>query len=120
MVKLGTWRTAVPNNTNVWHVTDLASHTDRTNPALEGVKLNSLVGRRRWDQSSTMIEVIQTNLRRMEVARNLLDQAEREVNADLLIISEQPRGPADDDRSLSDLDNTAQLVLTRSAATFAS
>lgn len=67
-----------------------------------------------------MIEVIQMNLRKMGVARNLLDQVAREVNADILIISEQPRGPADDDRSLSDLDNTAQLVMTRSAATFLS
>lgn len=54
------------------------------------------------------------------MARNLPDQAAREIHADILIISEQPRGPPNDDRSLSDFDNTAQIVLTGSASMFAS
>lgn len=62
------------------------------------------------------MRVIQINLRRTGTARSLLDQAARETNADVLIISERPRGPPDGDRSLSDLGSSAQLVLTSSAA----
>lgn len=62
-----------------------------------------------------MIRFLQTNLRRMGSARSLLDQAARETRTDVLIISEKPRGPPDDDRSLSDLDSSSQLVLTGTA-----
>lgn len=63
-----------------------------------------------------MTRVIQTNLRRMGSARNLLDQAARETGADVLVISERPRGAPGDDRSLTDLASSAQLALTSTAA----
>lgn len=59
-----------------------------------------------------MVKFLQANLRSMGMARGLLEQAAREVRADVLIISEKPRGPADDDRSVSALDGPAQLALT--------
>lgn len=61
-----------------------------------------------------MINFLQANLRRMGTARSMLNQAAVEADADVLIISEQPRGPPDDDRSMSALDGSAQLVLTGS------
>lgn len=62
-----------------------------------------------------MMQFLQVNLRKMGTARGLLNQAAREVGADVLIISEKPRGPPDDKKSFSDLDSSAQLVLTNSA-----
>lgn len=45
-----------------------------------------------------MISVIQTNLSRMDTAKNLLTQAAGERTGDVLIISEQSRGPPDNVR----------------------
>lgn len=75
--------------------------------------------RRHTEQFNRMIRFLQANLRKMRLARNLLEQAARESRSDLLIINEQPRGPSDDDYSFSDLDFSAQLVLTRFATVVA-
>lgn len=57
-----------------------------------------------------MIRILQANMRRMCSARSLLNQAARETRADVLIISEQPKGPPDNDKSFFDLHSSAQLV----------
>lgn len=62
-----------------------------------------------------MINVIQTNLKRMGTAMNLLSQAACERETDVLIINEQPRGPPDGERRQSSVDSSAQVVLTDSA-----
>lgn len=62
-----------------------------------------------------MINVIQTNLKRMGSAMNLLSQAARERETDVLIISEQPRGPPDGERRQLSVDSSTQVVLTDSA-----
>lgn len=62
-----------------------------------------------------MINVIQTNLKRMGSAMNLLSQVARERETDVLIISEQPRGPPDSERRQSSIDSSPQVVLTDSA-----
>lgn len=67
----------------------------------------------------TMISIIQVNLRKMGTARCMLNQAASETQADILIISEQPKGPPDDEWSLSGLDAPAQLVITNSASAVA-
>lgn len=58
-----------------------------------------------------MISLIQINLKRMGTARSLLSQAARESGVDILLISEQPRGPSDDERCMSSNDLSAQIVL---------
>lgn len=62
-----------------------------------------------------MIRFIQVNLRRMGAARSLLNQAARERETDVLLISEQPRGPPDNDKCRSSVDHGAQIFLTDSA-----
>lgn len=62
-----------------------------------------------------MIRIMQCNLRRMSKGRQLLAQAARESKADNLLISEQPRGPVDDNRRLSSNDSLVQIVLTDTA-----
>lgn len=51
----------------------------------------------------------------MGTAKSLLIQVVKERGTDLLLISKQPRGSADDDRTLSSSDFSAQLVLTNTA-----
>lgn len=46
------------------------------------------------------------------MARCLLSQAVREREIDILMISEQPRGPPDDDRRRSSLDSSVQIVIS--------
>lgn len=48
----------------------------------------------------------------MGTARSLLTQAALEREADVLIISEQPRGPPDDDKCRSSSDSGSQVALT--------
>lgn len=97
-------------------------------PAIDSVSITSPIGRDRataWHERAASPEVqpdplpenfLQANLRRMGPAKNLLDQGARDTGADILIINEKPRGPPDDDMSLSDLDLSAQLVVTGPAA----
>lgn len=56
-----------------------------------------------------MFNIIQLNLRRMGSARSLLSQAAREREVD---VSEQLRGPPDDDGRSSSLGSSAQIVLS--------
>lgn len=60
-----------------------------------------------------MISVLQANLRRMGTAIRLLSQAVREHG--VLLISEQPRDPADNDRRRSSQCMSAQVVLMDTA-----
>lgn len=62
-----------------------------------------------------MIRFIQVNLRRMGAARSLLTQAARERETDVLLISEPPRGPPDNDKCRSGVDHGAQIFFTDSA-----
>lgn len=62
-----------------------------------------------------MISVIQTNLSRMDTAKNLLTQAAGERTGDVLIISEQSRGPPDNVRRQSSCDSSTQVVFTDTA-----
>lgn len=62
-----------------------------------------------------MAKFLQINLRRSGPARSLLSQAAREKGVDILLISEQPRGPPDDERRMSSNDLGAQIVLAEMA-----
>lgn len=62
-----------------------------------------------------MIKIIQSNLRRKGTAMAVLSQTSRELGADILIISEQPRGPPDDESRASSVDGSAQIIVTGSA-----
>lgn len=62
-----------------------------------------------------MIKIIQSNLWRKETAMAVLSQTSRELGADILIISEQPRGPPDDELRASSAHGLAQIIVTGSA-----
>lgn len=62
-----------------------------------------------------MIRLAQINLQKMKMARSLLANEARTREVDLLVISEQPSGPPDNDRCWSSTDHLAQVVLTERA-----
>lgn len=62
-----------------------------------------------------MINVLQINLRKSGPARLLMEQTAQELGSDLLILSEIPRGPPDDQWWVSSADGKAAVAFTRTA-----
>lgn len=74
-----------------------------TNLALADAKLDRR--HKRTGPNAEMIKVIPINLHRSPVVTSLLFATEAEKNADILIVSEQARGPADVIRGASCSEN---------------
>jgi len=62
-----------------------------------------------------MIEFLQINLNRSGVARNLMYATAAERNTQVLMFSEPPRLPPDNDRTVTCEDNSCGIALTRTA-----
>lgn len=62
-----------------------------------------------------MVKVLQINLRSIGSAYNLALQTARELEADIIVISEPARGPPDDKRCITSEDGSCKVMLSSRA-----